>query len=130
MASFGAQWDLASLLWLLIFLWHMLRRQLSALFIYHIHFGFVWLMTHFVSSNALVSESFMIHPDGISSLFKFTYKLEMDSRLPFLDAFFTRQYNGALATTIYHKPTHIHKPLLTIHFTPLTFQTPITFFRF
>ena len=57
---FGRQWDLASLLWLLLFLWHTLRRQLSTLFTHHLHFRSVLLMTHFVSSNALVSESFMI----------------------------------------------------------------------
>ena len=46
------------------------------------------------------------HPDGISSFIKFTYELEMEGRLPFLDVFVTRQHNGALTPTIYHKLTH------------------------
>ena len=54
------------------------------------------------------------HLDGISFFIKFTYKLEMDGRLPFLYVLATHQHNGTLTTTIYHKPTH--KSLLTIHF--------------
>ena len=57
-------------------------------------------MTHFVSSNTLD------HLDGISSFIKFTYEHEVDGRLPFLDVLVTRRHNGALNTTIYHKPTH------------------------
>ena len=46
------------------------------------------------------------HLDGISSFIKFTYKLEMEGRLPFLDVLVTSQHNDTLTTTIYHKPTH------------------------
>ena len=33
----------------------------------------------------------------------------MEGRLPFLDVLVTRQHNGALTTTIYHKPTHTNR---------------------
>ena len=51
------------------------------------------------------------HLDGISSFIKFTYELEVDGRLPFLDVLVTRQHSGALTTTIYHKPTHTNRCL-------------------
>ena len=54
-------------------------------------------------------EEFRDHLDGISSFIKFTYELEVDGRLPFLDVRVTRQHSGALTTTIYHKPTHTNR---------------------
>ena len=51
------------------------------------------------------------HLDGISSFIKFTYELELDGRLPFLNVLVTRQHNGALTTTIYYKPTNTNRYL-------------------
>ena len=45
------------------------------------------------------------HLDGISSFIKFAFELEMDGRLQFLDVLVTLPHNGALTTTVYHKPT-------------------------
>ena len=66
--------------------------------------------TFCVIKRSCVGE-FHDHLDGISSFIKFTYKLKMDGRLPFLDVLVTRQHNGALTTTIYHKPTHTNRSL-------------------
>ena len=41
---------------------------------------------------------------GISSFIKFTYELDVDGRLPFLDVLVTRQHNGAQTTTIITSP--------------------------
>ena len=61
--------------------------------------------TFCVIKHSCVGE-FHDHLDGISSFIKFTYELEMEGRLPFLNFLVTRAHNGALTTTIYRKPTH------------------------
>ena len=66
--------------------------------------------TFCVIKRSCVGE-FHDHLDGISSFIKFTFELEVDGRLPFLDVFVTRQQSGALTTTIYHKPTHTNRYL-------------------
>ena len=66
--------------------------------------------TFCVIKRSCVGE-FHDHLDGISSFIKFTYELEMDGRLPFMDVLVTRQLNGALTATIYHKLTHTNRYL-------------------
>ena len=64
--------------------------------------------TFCVIKRSCVGE-FHDHLDNISSFIKFTYELEMESRLPILDVLVTRRHNGAFVTTIYHKPTHTNR---------------------
>ena len=66
--------------------------------------------TFCVIKRSCVGE-FHDHLDGTSSFIKFTYELEIDGRLSFLDVIVTRLHNGALTTTIYHKPTHANRYL-------------------
>ena len=44
------------------------------------------------------------HLDGIPSFIKFTYKLEIDGKVPFLDVLVTRQHNGALTMQFITSP--------------------------
>ena len=52
---------------------------------------------------------FLIHMNNQSKHIKFTMEIEVDSKLPFIDVFITRNDDGSLAHQVQRKKTHTHK---------------------
>ncbi|GJQ76462.1 hypothetical protein Trydic_g2175 [Trypoxylus dichotomus] len=49
---------------------------------------------------------FLHHLNGLEESIKFTMELEVNNRIPFLEALVHKQSEGTLRTTLYKKPTH------------------------
>ena len=56
-------------------------------------------------------EAFHKHLNSIEPSINFTYEVEEDRKLPFLDILITHHPDGTLSTTVYRKRTHMHRQI-------------------
>ena len=74
-----------------------------------------WWYRYINDSHACIHkqfiEEFHAHLNSIDPHVQFTYEVEKEGAISFLDTKTTRQTDGSIAVTVYHKPTNTDKYL-------------------
>ena len=94
-----------------ICIWRILRKKALALAPHPPSVWFRYVDDTFVVLHEYNIESFTSHINSIDPNIKFTFELEEDDRLPFLDTLVHLNDDGSLRLTIYRKPTHTDRYL-------------------